>query len=82
MNKLVEALEAAYGFSKECGLTDEQENILGEHIQKLKALDFEQAEKALIEATGSIDNHSYRYYTPKELDKTLSTLYSIRSLFE
>ena len=82
VNKLIEALEAAYGFSKECGLTEEQEKILGEHIEKLKALDFAEAETALIEAQGSIDNHSYRHYTPAKLDQTITTLCRIRDIFE
>jgi uncharacterized protein YpuA (DUF1002 family) len=82
MNKLIEALEAAYGFSRECGLTEEQEKILGDHIQKLKSLDFNEVDIALIDAYGSIDNHSYRSYRPEELNQILSTLSQIRNIFE
>lgn len=82
MNKLIEALEAAYGFSKECGLTEEQEGIMGEHIEKMKRLDFDKALTALIHAEGSIENHSYRHYKPDELSNITSTLYDIRSIFE
>jgi hypothetical protein len=48
----------------------------------LQGVDKEKAIKALVEARGSIDNHSYRHYSVKELDDVLSTLSNIENLFE
>lgn len=82
MEKLIEALEASLSFSRECGLTDEQANLIANHIEALRGLDRSEAESAMIQAHGSIDNHSYRNYSPQELDKVLNTLSHIRRIFE
>lgn len=83
MKDLIEALEAALGFSREGGLTDAQAELMESHIQALKNIgSAEEARDAISAGYGSIDNHSYRHYSREGLDKVLSKLSDIQALFE